>query len=263
MQQCWKTAGWQKHIKVRSHNCPPTSNSIRFTFHTVIMRTFSTSKRSLPRVLCSSFLLSTFLSGAAAQDAATLRACLTEKNLQLIVSSDSTWETATSPWSLRYNPEPAAVVTPATSEDIAAALACAVESEIKVAALNGGHSYGAYGLGGTYDGALVINMVNFDQTSYDESTQLLTYDQSSTALAAFVNSIMQIWRGKQGWACRHVSLGEPRSSLPSRSCQPGWSCWLFDRSWLRHDNPFSGHAHGLSRQRGVHALQWYRSKGLS
>lgn len=99
---------------------------------------------------------------------------MSQKNLQLIVAADPTWESATSPWSLRYNPEPAAVVTPNTADDIAAALACAVESEIKVAALNGGHSYGAYGLGGTHDGALVINMVNFDQTSFDESTQLLT-----------------------------------------------------------------------------------------
>lgn len=66
------------------------------------------------------------------------------------------------------------MVTPSTTADVAAALACAVESEIKVAALNGGHSYGAYGLGGTHNDALVINMANFEQTSYDEATQLLT-----------------------------------------------------------------------------------------
>lgn len=129
----------------------------------------------MPRMLSISSVFISFLASAAAQDATTLRTCLTEKNLQLTVAKDSTWEAATSPWSLRYNPEPAAVVTPNTAEDIAAALACAVESEIKVAALNGGHSYGAYGLGGTHDDALVINMVNFDDISYEESTQLLTY----------------------------------------------------------------------------------------
>ncbi len=139
------------------------------------MRSFSSSKRNASRVLSIPFLLSTLLTTSAAQDATTLRACLTEKNLQVTVSEDPNWSTATSPWALRYNPEPAAVVTPNTSEDIAAALACAVESEIKVAALNGGHSYGAYGLGGTHDDALIINMVNFDQTSYEESTQLFTY----------------------------------------------------------------------------------------
>ena len=138
------------------------------------MPTFSISKRSLPRVLSSSLLFATFLTSAAAQDVTALRTCLTERSLQLIIAEDSNWEAATSPWSLRYNPEPAAIVTPDTSEDIAAALACAVESETKVAALNGGHSYGAYGLGGTYEGALIINMANFDRTSYDETTQLLT-----------------------------------------------------------------------------------------
>lgn len=138
------------------------------------MLSFSFPKRNAPRVLSFSFLLSTLLTSSAAQDATTLRACLTERNLQLTLSEDPNWATATSPWALRYDPEPAAVVTPSTSEDIAAALACAVESEIKVAALNGGHSYGAYGLGGTHNDALVINMVNFDQTSYEESTQLFT-----------------------------------------------------------------------------------------
>jgi len=130
--------------------------------------------RSVPRMLSISSVLASFLVSAAAQDAVTLRTCLAERNLQLTVPQDSTWDAATSPWSLRYNPEPAAVVTPTTVNDIAAALACAVESEIKVAALNGGHSYGAYGLGGTHDGALIINMVNFDDVSYEESTQLLT-----------------------------------------------------------------------------------------
>ncbi|KAJ4983889.1 berberine-like protein [Stagonosporopsis vannaccii] len=139
----------------------------------------SLCKHSVPRMLSISSVLVYFLTSAAAQDAATLRTCLTEKNLQLILPEDTTWDAATSPWSLRYNPEPAAVVTPNTAEDIAAALACAVESEIKVTALNGGHSYGAYGLGGTHDNALVINMVNFDDVSYDESAQLLTYGGGS------------------------------------------------------------------------------------
>lgn len=134
----------------------------------------SVSGRSVPRLLSSALLFTTLLTSAAAQDATTLQACLTEKNLQLTVAQDATWSNATSPWSLRYNPEPAAVVTPTSTEDVAAALACAVDSEVKVAALNGGHSYGAYGLGGTHDGALIIDLVNFDQTSYDEGTQLLT-----------------------------------------------------------------------------------------
>jgi len=59
-------------------------------------------------------------------------------------------------------------------EDIAAALECAVQFETKVAARNGGHSYGAYALGGIHDGALVIDMQSFTETTYDEATQLYT-----------------------------------------------------------------------------------------
>ncbi|KAH6611872.1 glucooligosaccharide oxidase-like protein [Boeremia exigua] len=135
-------------------------------------------KRSLSGVLSISFL-TTLIASVSAQDATVLRTCLTQKRLQVIVAADTNWETATSPWSLRYNPEPAAVITPVTKEDIAAALACAVEAEVKVSALNGGHSYGAYGLGGTHDGALVINMVNFDDVTFNESNQLLTYGGGS------------------------------------------------------------------------------------
>ncbi|KZM24219.1 uncharacterized protein EKO05_0010869 [Ascochyta rabiei] len=137
------------------------------------------SGRNLPRVLSSSLLFTTLIASAAAQDTTTLGACLKDKNLQFTAAKNPGWEKTTSPWSLRFNPEPAAVVTPTTSEDVAAALACAVASEIKVTALNGGHSYGAYGLGGTHDGALVIDMVNFDQKSYDDGTQLLTYGGGS------------------------------------------------------------------------------------
>jgi hypothetical protein len=66
--------------------------------------------RSMPRILCSSLFLTTLLTSAAAQDAFTLRPCLTEKNLQLTIAEDATWENATSPWSLGYNPEPAEIL---------------------------------------------------------------------------------------------------------------------------------------------------------
>ncbi|PSN74683.1 glucooligosaccharide oxidase-like protein [Corynespora cassiicola Philippines] len=138
----------------------------------------SFSGSSLPRLLSQSLLLASFASNAAAQNASNLQECLTGGTLQVTLAQDPTWENATSPWSLRFNPEPAAVVIPQSNEDIAAALECAVQFETKVAALNGGHSYGAYGLGET-DGALVINMENFNTPSYDEATELLTYGGGS------------------------------------------------------------------------------------
>ena len=127
-------------------------------------------------------LLCSFLSIVAAQDDSTrLRDCLTDTSILpslATFSDESGWGAATSPWSLRFNPEPAAVVVPRNKEEVAAALACAVDAGVPVSALNGGHSYGAYGLGGL-DGALVINMERFTETLFDESTGLFTYVSAS------------------------------------------------------------------------------------
>ncbi|KAI8931465.1 hypothetical protein NX059_011133 [Plenodomus lindquistii] len=137
------------------------------------------SLRNMHRLVSNSLLFTALISGAAAQDDSTkLRDCLTSTNVLRTFSDASNWETITSPWSLRFNPEPAAVVTPRTREDIAAALECAVDAGVKVSPLNGGHSYGAYGLGGV-DGALVINMERFTETTYDAATGLFTYGAGS------------------------------------------------------------------------------------
>ncbi|KAH7090829.1 glucooligosaccharide oxidase-like protein [Paraphoma chrysanthemicola] len=138
------------------------------------MRSFSAFQ-----AVSHSLLFSAVLSGAAAQDDSTrLRDCLTSANVLRTFSDAANWQTVTSPWSLRFNPEPAAVVIPRTRGDIAAALACAVDAGVKVSPLNGGHSYGAYGLGGV-DGALVLNMERFTETTFDAATGLFTYGAGS------------------------------------------------------------------------------------
>ncbi|KAF2819671.1 FAD-binding domain-containing protein [Ophiobolus disseminans] len=132
--------------------------------------------------LTNSIFFSSFLSAALAQDDSTkLRDCLTSTSIlgSLATFSDApNWANVTSPWALRFNPEPAAVVTPRTRDEVTAALACAVDAGINVSALNGGHSYGAYGLGGV-DGALVINMQRFTETTFDAATGLFTYGGGS------------------------------------------------------------------------------------
>lgn len=126
------------------------------------------------QIVTHSLVISTIFSGAAAQDdSSRLRNCLTSATLLTTFSDASSWQTVTSPWSLRFNPEPAAVVVPRTRDDIAAALTCAVDAGVKVSPLNGGHSYGAYGLGGV-DGALVLDMVHFTETTFDATRGLFT-----------------------------------------------------------------------------------------
>ncbi|KAJ7595382.1 hypothetical protein C8J56DRAFT_774912 [Mycena floridula] len=64
---------------------------------------------------------------------------------------------------------PAAVTRPTTAEEVAQVVRCAVESRVKVQARGGGHSYANYCLGGT-DGAVVVDLVNFQQFDMDSDT---------------------------------------------------------------------------------------------
>ncbi|KAJ7483161.1 hypothetical protein FB451DRAFT_1169792 [Mycena latifolia] len=73
------------------------------------------------------------------------------------------------PYNTNIPVNPAAVTRPTTSEDVAKIVQCAVASAVKVQARSGGHSYGNYCIGGE-DGAVVIDMVNFQQFSMDNST---------------------------------------------------------------------------------------------
>ncbi|KAJ5287256.1 FAD linked oxidase N-terminal [Penicillium angulare] len=64
---------------------------------------------------------------------------------------------------------PAAVTFPTSTDQVAAIVKCAADNGYPVQAKSGGHSYGNYGLGGT-DGAIVVDMKNFQQFSMNYTT---------------------------------------------------------------------------------------------
>ncbi|KAJ4290040.1 hypothetical protein N0V88_006843 [Collariella sp. IMI 366227] len=73
------------------------------------------------------------------------------------------------PYNLDIKVTPAAVVRPETADDISGIIKCAVANSVPIQAKSGGHSYGNFGLGGV-DGAVVIDMVNFQHFSMDYTT---------------------------------------------------------------------------------------------
>ena len=73
------------------------------------------------------------------------------------------------PYNLDIPVKPSAVTYPKTSEQIAAIVKCAVDNSLKVQPRCGGHSYANYGIGGT-DGAIVVDLKNFQQFSMDKTT---------------------------------------------------------------------------------------------
>ncbi|KAH8898406.1 FAD-binding domain-containing protein [Thozetella sp. PMI_491] len=73
------------------------------------------------------------------------------------------------PFNLDVSVTPAAVIRPQTAQDVSSIIKCANDNGVKVQAKSGGHSYANYGLGGE-DGAVAIDMVNFQDFSMDNST---------------------------------------------------------------------------------------------
>ncbi|ELR04311.1 hypothetical protein VC83_06007 [Pseudogymnoascus destructans] len=73
------------------------------------------------------------------------------------------------PYNLSIPITPAAITYPKTTAQVAAIIKCAVETNLKVQARSGGHSYGNYSLGGV-SGAVVIDLRNFQQFSMDRTT---------------------------------------------------------------------------------------------
>ncbi|RYP40375.1 hypothetical protein DL767_001730 [Monosporascus sp. MG133] len=83
-----------------------------------------------------------------------------------------------SSWVDRYNldieVEPVAVTRPETAEDVSGFVKCAAANNVKVQAKSGGHSYANHGLGGE-DGALVVDLRNFQDFSIDTNTWQATF----------------------------------------------------------------------------------------
>lgn len=104
----------------------------------------------------------------------SLNACLEAAGLTYVDDSSETWAEAIEPNNLRVPITPRAIVYPASTEDIQAAVLCGVESGIKVAAKSGGHSYASMGLGGE-DGSLVIQLDRIHEvTLREDNTAVVT-----------------------------------------------------------------------------------------
>lgn len=64
-------------------------------------------------------------------------------------------------------PTPAAFIKPRTPAEISAAVKCASDAGVAVAARSGGHSYASYAFGGVDQQVLTIDLGNFKDISFD------------------------------------------------------------------------------------------------
>ncbi|KAF2016725.1 Glucooligosaccharide oxidase [Aaosphaeria arxii CBS 175.79] len=102
---------------------------------------------------------------------ATVTSCLNSKNVPYLMASSPGYADYAEPFNLALPYKPIAIVLPNTSKHVQDAVKCASNSNVKVQAKSGGHSYASFSSGGK-DGSLVINLEPFQKVELDKSTKI-------------------------------------------------------------------------------------------
>ncbi|KIM38540.1 hypothetical protein M413DRAFT_243168 [Hebeloma cylindrosporum] len=110
---------------------------------------------------------------AQSQPGSTLQTCLTsafaDAHYLVTYPQAIDYTAQTHAYNLDYPIHPAAIVRPKTTEQVSAAVQCAVKAGVKVQPRSGGHSFANYCLGGV-DGALVVDLINLQKFEMDRTT---------------------------------------------------------------------------------------------
>lgn len=99
--------------------------------------------------------------------------CLQNTSIFYILPSSDSYLALSRSYNLRFNYKPAIIAYPTTDYEVQQLVKCAISLDLNIAVRGGGHSYGAYGLGGE-DGRFVIDMERFQRIDYDNSTEIVT-----------------------------------------------------------------------------------------
>ncbi|KAI5889678.1 FAD-binding domain-containing protein [Schizophyllum commune H4-8] len=105
---------------------------------------------------------------ARALDVDALRGALTDAEVVAVFRDDPGYVNASSAYNLRYDISPIVIAYPSTPQQVSAVVQAGGAQKLAVTARSGGHSYIAAGLGGK-DGALVVDMGSFNETSVNET----------------------------------------------------------------------------------------------
>ncbi|PLW42534.1 hypothetical protein PCANC_08601 [Puccinia coronata f. sp. avenae] len=102
-------------------------------------------------------------------DTASLRQKLSALNIDAVFPGDPNYEKFSTAFNRRFTYRPAAIVFPDNTNAVANSVKVGVGEKLLISPRAGGHSYAAYGLGGT-NGALVIDLQRINQISVDASS---------------------------------------------------------------------------------------------
>ncbi|POS72226.1 glucooligosaccharide oxidase [Diaporthe helianthi] len=136
---------------------------------------------------------------------ATVVDCLAGKKLTVIKPADTQYASYSSPYNLRLQYKPAAIVVASSNQHVSDAVLCAAQYNLKVQPRSGGHSYGSYGTGGK-DGAVVIDMQKFQNISLDKNTNIATFG-AGLRLGNLELALRSSGRALPHGTCANVGVG--------------------------------------------------------
>ncbi|GAA5956067.1 hypothetical protein JCM3765_005445 [Sporobolomyces pararoseus] len=152
----------------------------------------------------------------------SLTQCLNNAGIQTVTSSSSNYQSDIAAYNQRIQPKPVAVIHPTTQAQISSSLKCASSANVAVSARGGGHSYAAFGLGGT-DGALVIDLGNFKTITVD--------DQGKASIGAGQRlGNIALALNKKGYALSHGTC--PFVGVGGHASYGGFGLWARSQGLL-------------------------------
>ncbi|KAJ2978964.1 hypothetical protein NQ176_g3526 [Zarea fungicola] len=120
-------------------------------------------------VATSAFFTGSYAEAASGSEVLACLNSIPKDNSTLITRNSAEYDQDRFGLNYYFSFKPAAIYYPATNAAVAAAIKCAALNNIPVAPRSGGHSYEGYSEGGA-DGALVLDLKQFQQFSIDAST---------------------------------------------------------------------------------------------
>lgn len=110
----------------------------------------------------------------ASKREASVVGCLTGKRVPFLTASDDQYVDYSSPYNVRLQYKPLAIIIAATNTHVSDTVLCAVKYNLKVQAKSGGHSYASHSTGGR-DGAVIVDLQKFQNVSFDSTTDIATF----------------------------------------------------------------------------------------
>ncbi|EAU37555.1 predicted protein [Aspergillus terreus NIH2624] len=152
----------------------------------------------------------------------SLQSCLNATGSSVSYPGSAAYDALNKPQNANYSPQPGAITTPASSEEVSAIVKCvaAEEGRIKLSPRGGGHSYAAY----SFSGHVVIDSSNMRDVTFDDETRQVTVQFGQT-LGPFAEAM-----GRKGYALPHGTC--PGVGVAGHSLGGGYGYTSRKWGWL-------------------------------